>query len=531
MVNSFFFAATDFQSRPLLINEWLMVVLYVAGVLYWGYRFRGQAARSPEDSFLAGRSVPGWIASCSTVASNLNANDFIGWAGAVYLIGVVMIHFPLHTATVICLLGLFVARKLRATGVYTLGGWLKQRYSPLVGNVYNLVWILIWMPFGMGLYIYAGSLVLHTLVGWDLMLSILVLTLVASVYTLLGGFRAVVATDVVQLFFMMFPLVVVCGIVWQTVGGPLEVLRDLPEVKADLWSSETPFGPIAALFFGHIALALSFWGCDAQLVQRPLSTRDENQAAVAYLGAGFWYALLVPFLAIFPGLAAIKCFPDIAKADYAAPMILREYLPPGLYGVTIVGLLSGVLSSVDSTLNAFCTMFTREVYVGIWNQRARTEEQLVVARNAGIFLTVVGIGTAYFFSLNESMFVSIAKIIALIMPPLGAVTVLGAIWRRCSNRAAIAGLLVGYLCSISLAVLDGMGHLEHIAIEPAFFNGLVSFAATMVVMCVVSVAFPRRETALEVPLAPMSGQVTRMGGLLALAVLAMYAIIIGVLRL
>jgi len=115
-------AAADFQPRALLPNEWLMVILYVAGVLYWGFRFRGQASQSPAESFLAGRSVPGWIASCSTVASNLNANDFIGWAGAVYLIGVVMVHLPLHTAIVICFLGLVVVRKLRHLIVGTNNG-------------------------------------------------------------------------------------------------------------------------------------------------------------------------------------------------------------------------------------------------------------------------------------------------------------------------------------------------------------------------------------------------------------------------
>jgi SSS family solute:Na+ symporter len=376
--------------------------------------------------------------------------------------------------------------------VYTLGGWLRQRYSPLVGNVYNAIWILVWMPFGLGLYIYAGSLILNTLVGWDLGLSIVVLTLVASIYTLLGGFRAVVATDVVQLFFMIFPLLVVRGIISCTVGGPVDLLREIPASKADLWSSDTPFGPIGVLFFGHIAMALSFWTCDAQLVQRPLSTSNENEAAVAYLGAGFWYVLIVPFVAIFPGLAAISSFPDLAKSDYAAPMILREYLPPGLYGVAIVGLLSGVLSSVDSTLNAFCTMFTREIYVGIWNREASDQRQLTVSRYAGIVLTLVGIGTAYYFSFNDSMFVSIAKIIAIIMPPLGAITVLGALWQRCSNRAAIAGLLAGYGCSLSLAILDRANRLAVIAAEPAFFNGLVSFVVTVVVVCLISLVAPQR---------------------------------------
>ena len=518
-------AATGFEPRPLLANEWMMILFYVAGVLYWGYRFRAQASENPAESFLAGRSIPGWIASCSTVASNLNANDFLGWAGAVYLVGVVMVHFPLHTAIVICFSGLVVMRKLRAAKVYTLGGWLAKRYSPLVGNIYNIAWILVWMPFGLGLYIYAGSLILHTLVGWPLGISIVLVTTIAAVYTLMGGFRAVVATDVIQLFFMLFPLVVVCIILWLTVGGPLELLQKIPSPQASLWSSDTPFGPIGFLFFGHLAMALTFWSCDAQLVQRPLSTRNDSEAAVAYLGAGFWYALLVPLIAIFPGLAAIACFPDLDKADYAAPMILREYLPPGLYGVAIVGLLSGVFSSVDSTLNAFCTMFTRDIYVGIWNPAASDKIQLRVSHYAGIGLTLIGILTAYYFSLNDSMFVSIAKIISFLMPPLGAVTVLGACWKRCSYQAALIGLGAGYASAMLLALLDQQGQLSELAAEPAFFNALINFTITVLVVGCVSLAVPHRQQTAAPATSPLSIQAKWMSVTLLLAIGLMYGTI------
>ena len=513
-----------FAPRPLATFEWLLVIAYIAAVIFWGYRYR-ESASSPEESFLAGRRLPGWVASCSTVASNLNANDFVGWAGAVYLVGLAMVHFPLHTACVICFLGVFVVRKLRAANVYSLGGWLRQRYSPTVGNVYNVIWLCGWMPFGLGLYIYAGALLLSTLVGWNLMMSIVLITVVAAVYTMMGGFRAVVATDVAQLFLMVLPLLFACAMLWRETGGPIAVLSQLPPEKADLWSSSTPFGPIEVLFFGHLAMALSFWTCDAQLVQRPLATRDQESAAVAYLGAGFWYALVVPVIAIFPGLAALQCFPELAKPDHAAPMILREFLPTGLYGMAIVGLLSGVLSSVDSTLNAFCTMFTREVYVGLMRRDATDEQQMRIARRAGIALTVIGIGTAYYFSLSDSMLVQVAKIIAVIMPPLGAITVFGAVSPAVSPIAAHAALVAGYGSSILLLALDKLGKLSTIAAEPAFFSALVTFVVTGTVAAGVTVVRPTQGKP------PSDNQrsstaVKRLAVLLAVAIVVAYTAIV-----
>ena len=246
-------AGDVWQPGSLLANEWLMVILYLAGMLYMGYRVKEEASQSISEAFLAGRKIPAWIISLSTVATNLNANDFIGWAGAVYLTGVAMVHLPLQTATVICLLGVFVMRKIRATNAYTLAEWLTKRYSPTIGNAYALIWLFVWMPFGLGLWIYAGALVMHTLVGWNLYASIVGITIIVAAYTLMGGYRAVVATDVLQLIFMMLAVVIMCALIWLRLGSPIELVASLPEAKADLWTSSSRFGNIGNILFGHLA--------------------------------------------------------------------------------------------------------------------------------------------------------------------------------------------------------------------------------------------------------------------------------------
>lgn len=517
------------EAGSLLPNEWLMVVLYVLGVLVWGYRLRGRASKSLEDSFFAGRQVPGLVASFSTVATNLNANDFIGWAGAVYVFGVVMVHFPMHTSIVITILSLVLMKKLRASNAYTLGGWLGRRYNPSVGLTYSIVWLFVWMPFGLGLYIYAGSVVLHTLVGWNLYASIVILTIVAATYTMLGGFRAVLVTDVLQLFFMFFPLVILCGLIWHEVGGPLQLLKDLPTSHGNLWTSDSPWGAIEIVLVGHLIMAMSFWASDAQLVQRPIATRDSNSAAMSYIGAGFWYALLVPLLVIFPGLAAVKFFPNLDKPDFAMPMLLREFLPHGLYGVAIVGLLSGVFSSVDSTIHAFSTMFTTDIYRGLGG-KAEGRRLLWISRVAGIGLTLVGIATAISYARSESgMFRYVASVIATIMPPIAAVTILGALSKRSSPRGAVAGLVGGYLVALVMLGMDLTGKLEGIAVDTSFFRCMVNFVVSAGLVFVVS-CFDGHESDLIVSTRrddeKTSWQVKSSAVLLAVVIGAMYSLII-----
>ena len=330
----------ELEKLTLSYTEWLMIAVFVIGVIAWGFRMR-KAAGTLEGSFLAGRKVPGFIASLSTVATNLNANDFIGGAGMTYAIGVVTAHGSWVNGLGLVLVALFLMPKLRRLKVFTLGEWLERRYSAPVGISYSIVWSMIWMLFNLGLYLYAGALVLNALVGWDLGWSICVLSVIAAFYTLIGGFGAVVATDVLQISLMFFPFIFLASAVWWDIGSVADLAASLPAEKSSYRASSTPFGPLTIMLGGMFFMGMSYWSTEAQVVQRPLSARSEEDSTVSYLGASFWLSLLCPFLIGLPALAAIHYFPGLENNDHAMPNMIRKFLPPGLYGVTIVGLIFG----------------------------------------------------------------------------------------------------------------------------------------------------------------------------------------------
>ena len=475
------------EPGQLLINEWLMIICFCAGMIFWGFYTRKRAAESLSATFLAGRKVPGFVASLSTVATNLNANDFIGMAGAVYGVGIVLFHGQMINALVLAFLGVALMKKLRGRNAYSLGQWLKERYSAATGNAYSIIWAFVWMLFNLGLYIYAGALVMHTLVGWNLYAGIIILSLIAAIYTLLGGFGAVVATDVIQILLMFFPLAIMAIIVWQVVGGPFELLQAVPAEKSALWNSATPFGPLGMAIAGMVFLSMSYWSTEAQVVQRPLSARNPDEAAISYLGASFWYALLVPFVIFLPALAAIQLFPDLPNNDFAAPMLIKTFIPPGLYGVTIVGLLAGTFSSCDSQINAFCTIFTNDIYKGMIRKDADTAHYLRVSKIAGAIFTLAAIGTAIVFSFaKDGMFLFAVGILATIMPPFGAIVISGALWRRASPRAANISLIAGMLLAVTLFGLDLFGELSTIAGDTLFLRAAATFLFTFICLAGIS---------------------------------------------
>ncbi len=477
------------EPGKLLLNEWVMVIFFMAGVTIWGVMLKDKGKAKLSDSFLAGRKVPGFIGCISTVATNMNANDFIGGAGAIYAMGIVMIHSSLINSLVILFLAFILMRKLRGRNVFTLGEWLRKRYSDPVGNLYSIIWAFIWMLFNLGLYIYAGAIVMHTLVGWDLYFSIVFLTVVAATYTILGGFGAVVATDVVQLVLMFFPFIFLAGVVWMDVGGPINLINSLPADKVAIWNPDTPFGPLGFTIFGMLFLAMSYWSSEAQIIQRPLSTRNTSEAAITYIGTGFWHTLIVPFIVYIPAMAAIKYFPSLPNNDFAMPMLIKNYLPHGLYGITIVGLLAGNFSSADSQINAFCTMFTTDIYSRMINKNASQEKLIKVSRLSGIIFTVAAIGTAFIFTFAKNgMFLLAVGILATIMPPFGSVTILGALWRRSSPRGALWGVIIGLVVGSVLFTADMAGYLADFAKDTLYFRAFVSFLVTTVVTVAISLA-------------------------------------------
>ncbi len=491
------------MAPTLLSTEWAMIGVFVVAVILWGLRMR-TGAKTMEGAFLAGRKVPGVIASFSTVATNLNANDFLGLTGAVYAVGIIMAHIIFNNSIVLVLVALLLMHRLRRYNVYSLGGWLEQRYSSSVGNAYSIIWTFVWMLFNLGLYIYGGALVLETLLGWNLYLSIVLLSILAAFYTLLGGLGAVVATDVLQIALMFFPLLFVGFAGLDEVGGLSALAEKLPETHKHLWPEETPFGLLPIMLFGMVFMGLSYWSCEAQVVQRPLSARDPEEATISYMGAALWYAIIVPFVIVVPGLVALVLFPDLPSNDHAMPTLVRTFLPPGLYGVAVVGLIAGFLSSADSQINAFCTLFTNDIYRKMIRPDRSDAHYVSVGRVAGVVFTLAAILTALIVSRNsDGMFLFAVSVLATIMPPFGAVSLLGVLWRGATPAGALAGLVVGGATAMGLVVAAVTGELSDFAArhdltniitdDHLYLRTMISFLMTLFATVVVSLFTKKKQ--------------------------------------
>lgn len=473
--------------QTLVLTEWLAISTFVLSIVLFGAYMR-QSTVDSASTFLADRSLPPWVQAFSTVATNLNANDFIGMAGFAYSFGVIALMTPISTAIGIVVGTIAIIPFIREIQAFSLGEWLNERFGSPIGEAYDFIWTFVWMFINMGLYIYAGSLVLNTLLGWDLWLSIGIVVIIGTTYTLLGGFGAVAGSDTIQFVLMFVPLALVLPMTLDMVGGVSGLTEGIESYQGTMTPSDHPLtadfpfgGPVAValLYMGFIAQSIAYWGAESQILQRPLAAESSESAQLGFLYTGIWYAVLVPLFILIPGVAAAALYPDLAVSDEAMPMLIRDIMPPGLYGVVIVGLLAGVLSSVDSQLNNFQTLLTERVYRQHVAPDRAADHYVRVSRIAGVLFVLISISMAYYFSLQDSMYLVAQSLLVTIMPTFAGVAIVGGLWDRATTVGALAGVVFGLVFSVFLGF--ELGH------DATYIRSLYSLTAIMVVVCVVSI--------------------------------------------
>jgi SSS family solute:Na+ symporter len=169
------------------------------------------------------------------------------------------------------------------------------------------------------------------------------------------------------------------------------------------------------------------------------------------------------------------------------PMLIRKFLPHGLYGVMVVGLIAGVFSSADSQINAFCAMFTHDIYKRLIDPGRTERYYLTASKIFGVLFTLAAIGTAFIFKLQtQGMLIFAISVLATIMPPFAAITILGTFWRRANGTGALAGLIAGGITAIALVILDYYGNLKPLADQSLYLRVMITFPLTMIVTIVVS---------------------------------------------
>ena len=485
------------SSSTLTGIDWLAIALYFAlliGVASWAVRKNKDTA---ADYFLAGRNLGWWVIGASIFASNIGSEHIVGLAGSGATDGVALAHYELHAWCLLVLAWVFVPFYSRAL-VFTMPEFLERRFSTASRYVLSIVSLITFILSKIAVGIFAGGVVFATLLPevhltigattinsfWIGSVSVIILT---GLYTMLGGMRAVVYNDAVQVVVLIGGSACLTFYGLHRLGGWGELKHYCGSEMLNLWKPITPAGvqstwspvletnaagaitkqawyfngsyPWPGMLICAPIIGLWYWCTDQYIVQRALGAPNQTIARRGSIFAAF-LKLFPVYLFIIPGLI---CFalaksgkiaelgslvgadgkPVAAEAQAAFPLMVKYLLPPGLRGIVVAGLLSALMGSLAGVFNACSTLFTVDLYQKF--KPLATQSQLVrMGRIATVVMIVIAL----------AWIPVIQGAHGYLAPPIFVVFFFGVFWKRLNAQGCLWAMVVGFIFGAFRMIVD-----------------------------------------------------------------------------
>ena len=394
--------------------DWIVVCVYGAIVLAIGFGFARRASGSIEDYFIAGRSLPWWLAGTSIAATWFATDAPLATAALVRRQGVYGNWLWWYEAAGILMLTFFYARLWRRAGVLTDAEVIEIRYGGAPARAlrcFSAVYQgLLKNAVVMGWVMLAMVKFSQVLLGWDPALTLTVCIGLALAYTVASGLWGVVVTDLLQFVAGMLGAMTLAGIVLTRFGGPAamaEAVRNVPEAPPgalDLVPSAATASSLEIVSFLCLigVLWLRSGQGDGYVAQRLFATRDERQAVKASLWFAFAGTVLLTWPWIVVGLGSLLVFPPgamdpalAADPELAYPMMIRELMPAGLRGLMVATFLAAFMSTMDTHLCWGASYMVNDVYRRFLRKDRSERHYVAASRIMVVLLAVVAAGVAW----------------------------------------------------------------------------------------------------------------------------------------
>jgi len=447
-----------------------IIVVYLIGILLVGILSVRLKKMTSEGYFLAGRGL-GWVmVGAALFASNISTIHLVGLAASGYNEGLVWGNFEWLASITLILLGLVFAPFYFKSKISTLPEFLEKRYGSTARSILAFIAIIGALFVHIGMSLYAGAVVFHAFFGINVFTSILVISVITTIYTVLGGLKAVVVTESIQTVILIIGAIILTG--FAIAALPEHGVTSLAELKAQLkpgqlnmLHTKESLGLLGeggfesgltwyACLLGYPILGLWYWCSDQTIVQRVLGAKTRQAAQMGPIFAGFLKILPV-FILVFPGVIAYVLFKDIigADANQALPVMIDKLLPTGLKGIMAATLLAALMSTIAAALNSSATLVAVDI-VKRFNPSTSDKQQIKIGRIAAVAVMLLAMAWSTQGDKFSSIFEAINKIAAAIAPPVATVFLFGVFSKRGTNRAAIVTLISGLVLGITAFCLD-----------------------------------------------------------------------------
>jgi SSS family solute:Na+ symporter len=454
--------------------DWLVVGLFVLVMLAIVLYSMRTKVRSGQDYFLSGRDSNWLQIGTSIFSSNIGSEHLVGLAGAGFATGMAMAHWEIQSWLILVLGWVFVPLYDRMK-VFTMPEFLELRFSRGSRNVLSLLTIASLVLTKIAVTIYAGDVVVRTLLGIDTVnilgvrvdvFWVIALGLAATtgLYTVLGGLRVIMYTAVLQAPVLILGSVCIlfCGLNvlghgdllagWRATvaaaGNNIHLIRPLGDPD---WSW-------AAVLPGSAIIGFWYWCTDQYIVQRVLAGKNQQQSRRGAILAAF-LKLTPVFIFLVPGMIAfaLTSVPGTGfstSGDAAYTSLVAQILPHGLRGMVACSMIVALMASLASKFNAAATLVTMDFFRERYpNATGRTE--VLVGRMATAAIVVMGVCWVLVIkSLHSDLYVYLQSVQGYLSPAIAVLFLLGVFWKRATPAAALWAFVIGVVGGFARLAAD-----------------------------------------------------------------------------
>jgi SSS family solute:Na+ symporter len=438
----------------------IIIVVYLIGILFIGIWSTRKQTLTSDYYFLAGRGLKWGMVGAALFASNISTIHLVGLAASGYNEGLVWGNFEWMACFTLILLGLVFAPFYFKSRISTLPEFLEKRYSPAARTFLAFMAIIGALFIHIGMSLYAGAAVFEQFFGIDVVTSILIISIITSIYTVLGGLKAVVVTETIQTAILLLGAVTVT--IFAIFALPSHGIHSLAELKVAVKPDQLSMiqtdnsSGLAwyAVLLGYPILGVWYWCSDQTIVQRVLGAKTQRDAQLGPLFAGFLKILPV-FIIVFPGVIAYVLFRDIigTNSNQALPVLISELIPTGLKGLISAGLLAALMSTIAAALNSSATLVAVDIVKRV-RPKTSDKNQIKIGRIGAVFVMLFAMAWSTQGGRYSSIFEAINTIAANLAPPITAVFFWGVFSKRGTKQAALTTLILGFVMGASVFIID-----------------------------------------------------------------------------
>lgn len=485
--------------------DYAIIGFYLIGFMAMGYFFKEN--KNSEDYFLGGKSLGWFPLSLSTMATQLSAISFISAPAFVGLKangGMKWLTFEFAVPLAMIGIMFFIIPPLYKSGIVSIYEYLERRFSTSTRKIISVVF-QISRALGTGVMVFTMALIIQAVVGISFHWTLLIISIVTLVYSYQGGMKAVVWGDAIQMI-ILFSGLIICLIIGYNLmketgtftGFEQERLQVIDFSNLGLFSGEDyGFWP---MLIGGLFLYLSYYGTDQTQAQRLLSAKNEGTIKKLLMANGllrFPVVLVYCIMGLIIGylvsnipefFESIKETTKIhypseyatsgIKPDLMIPVFITNYLPNGLIGILMVGIMSAAMSSLSSTINSLSAV-TIEDFFNSGEKKLSAKRYMFLSKALVVFWGTVCILAAYLFGNSQSTVIELINAISsLFFGPILAAFVIAIFFKKVNHlgmntaiiSSVVLNLIFKYLPELTYAVSKGHFYSGELSIHEALSN-------------------------------------------------------------